>query len=85
MENKKEKILFESRDLYISAVCLAVGLKLLRLEKDSRTRMATFVFSDPHNNSSQIISKHWSNKLMISSRGLIEAINELKTRIHSGI
>jgi len=43
------------------------------------------VFDDPLSLASQIIQKHWNRENKIPSRDLIEAINELKTRIYSGI
>lgn len=83
MEDTQGLQLYKSHDFYLSAVCLAAGLNLMRLERDSG-KFVVFVFSDPENNASQIISDHWSRKFKIPSRNVIEAINELKTRLHSG-
>lgn len=75
---------FRSQDFYLSSCLLAAGITLLRLEKnDSKT--VTFVFDDPQHLAPQVISDHWNKKLKIHSRELIEAINELKTRIYSGV
>ncbi len=74
--------LYKSQDFYLSAVCLSAGLSLIRLDKNGE-RYVTFVFSDPQNQASQIIANHWNRTLMVYSRDLIEAINEIKTRLHS--
>lgn len=84
MENQQETQLFKSHDFYLSAICLAVGLNLIRLERDSG-KFVTFVFYDPQNKANQIISDHWSRKCRVPSRDIIEAINELKTRMYNKI
>ncbi|MCM8787535.1 MAG: DUF5659 domain-containing protein [Candidatus Omnitrophica bacterium] len=80
MENLKE---FSTKDFYLSACLLASGLILKRLEKNQNNFM-TFVFEDPDNLAEKIIKNHWNRKHKIPTRDLIEAINELKTRIYSG-
>ncbi len=79
MENQE----FKNHDLYISSVLLASGLPLKRLERNDR--IMVFVFSDSDSKAQEIISNHWNRNNKIPSRDLVEAINELKTRIHSGI
>ncbi|MBI4038708.1 hypothetical protein HY384_02000 [Candidatus Daviesbacteria bacterium] len=84
MENLQETSLYKNHDFYLSAICLAAGLSLLRLER-GQGKFVVFVFSDPQQKAQQIISDHWSHKLKVPSRSIIEAINELKTRLHSGV
>lgn len=84
MENIQEISVYKSNDFYLSAICLAAGLNLLRLER-GQGKFAIFVFEDPQKKAPQVISDHWNHKLKISSRSIIEAINELKTRLHSGV
>jgi hypothetical protein len=82
MENINE---YRSKDFFISAVLLSSGkLALKKLEKYS-DKITTFVFSDPNHLAEEIIRKHWSRTNRVISLDLIEAINQLKTRIHSGI
>lgn len=82
MENVDE---YSSQDFYISCIILATKkLPLLRLERIN-SKLVSFVFSDPNCIAPQIIKDHWDRTNKIPSRDLIESINELKTRIHSGV
>lgn len=81
MKNDK---LFTTKDFYLSACLLASGLPLKQLQRREE-KIVVFVFDDPKNIAKKIIQDHWSRKLIIPTRDLIEAINELKTRIYSGI
>lgn len=81
MEDSTE---FKSNDFYLCACVLASGLGLKRIEK-GQGKFMVFVFDDPLFQAEQIISDHWSRKLLIPTRSLIEAIHELKTRLHSGV
>jgi len=82
MENLKE---YKSVDFYTSCVILASKkLILKRLEKNSG-KIVTFVFDDPNNLAEKIINKHWNRANKVISLDLIEAINQLKTRIYSGV
>ncbi len=74
---------YKSKDFYISACLLASGLKLIRLEPGTG-KFVHFVFDDPKNLAPEIISSHWNRSNRIASRDLIEAINELRTRLHGG-
>lgn len=81
MENIKE---YKSQDFYQSVILKTVGFQLLRLER-TNGRFFTFVFDDPNNQVEETISKYWNKQLKVDARELIENINELKTRIHSGV
>jgi hypothetical protein len=82
MENLKST--FSTKDFYISAVLLASGFPLMKLDR-SKNNFITFVFEDLNNKAEIVIKNHWNRKHKIPSRNLIEAINELKTRIYSGV
>lgn len=76
--------LFKTKDFYISACLLASGFKLIELQKE-RNNLMTFVFNNSNNKAEEIIKNHWNRTHKIPTRNLIEAINELKTRIYCGI
>ncbi len=75
---------YYSKDFYLSAVCLASGCKLLKLQRKNQDYVE-FVFDDSPEKCIPIIEKHWAGTLKLPSRKLIEAINELKTRIYSNV
>lgn len=74
---------YRSRDFYISASLLAKGTRLIRLDKESENTYL-FVFYISPEEAKKLIQDHWNKQLMVASRDLIEAINELKTRLHNG-
>lgn len=74
---------YSSRDFYISASLLAKGVHLIRLERETANNFL-FVFSISTEQAKKLIQDHWNKELMVSTRDLIEAINELKTRLHNG-
>jgi len=74
---------FRSKDFYLSACILASGITLLRLEQDS-PKVYFFVFNITPNRANEIIGKHWDRTLFLPTRNIIEAISELKTRLHNG-
>lgn len=75
---------YKSHDFYLSACLIASGLILKRLEPGDGN-FQVFVFDDPQQTASKIISDHWNRSNRIPSRDLVEAINELRTRLHSGV
>ncbi len=81
MENTKE---YKCKDFYQAIAIKTVGIPLIRLEKSSE-RFFVFVFDDPDKYVQEIISKYWSNNLQVDAKEFVENINELKSRIHSGI
>lgn len=80
MKNENE---FHSKDFYTSSVLLASGEKLIRLEKKENSKSIVFVFETAKRIAEKTILAHWDKTLRLPTRDLIEAINELKTRIHS--
>lgn len=82
MENLKK--IFTTKDFYISACLLASGLKLIELLR-KEDKLVVFLFEDEEDKAKEIIRNHWNRTHKIPTRDLIEAINELKTRIHNGI
>ncbi len=82
MENENT---YQVRDFYIATVLLASKqLHLHELQKITG-KIVTFIFNDPKSVAEKIIREHWNRTNSIPSRDLIEAINELKTRIHNGV
>lgn len=75
---------FKSNDFYLCACVLACGIRLKRVER-GEGKFMDFVFDDPECKAEQIIADHWDRRLKIPTRQLIEAIHELKTRLHSGV
>jgi len=82
-ENKINNSFF-TQDFYISCVLKSAGLQLKNLIHNSNGK-ATFVFENPNQIAEATIQKHWNRELKIISLDLVEAINQIKTRIHSGI
>jgi hypothetical protein len=76
--------LWRSNDFYLSACVLASGASLIGLTKGNNN-FVTFLFSISKEKAEKIIQNHWDRKLKIPTRDLVEAINELKTRLHSGV
>ena len=82
MENITE---FKSHDFYQAVILKTVGFPLLRLEKQQGQRFFTFVFQDSDFKAEETIEMYWSHQISVDARKLIENINELKTRIYSGV
>ncbi len=76
---------FKTNDFYQAIILKTVGFPLLRLEKDSRQRFFIFVFDNLDYKADETIEKYWNHQIKVDARELIENINELKTRIHSGV
>lgn len=81
MENPKE---IKLHDFYQACVLKTVGFALTRVERNN-SKFVEFVFADPGEQSTTILEKHWSGELTLVSKDLIQSINDLKTRIYSGI
>ncbi len=75
---------FSTQDFYISCVLKSAGLQLQNLIRNSNGKV-TFVFGNPNQIAETTIQKHWNKELNVISLDLVEAINQLKTRIHSGV
>lgn len=81
MENIQE---FKTHDFYQAVILKTAQLPLIRLER-STGKFVVFVFNDPEYKAEGIIEKYWAKELTLVAREMIENINELKTRIHSGV
>ena len=89
MENEKKNVNisqvdenhYRTKDFYSAAVLLASGESLLTLEKTTHN-FVIFIFNTPVTIAVKTLSSHWGRTLRIPTRDIIEAINELKTRMH---
>lgn len=81
MENTKE---FKLNDFYQAVLLKTVGFPLVRLDRRNG-KFVTFVFDDPECKAEEAIGRYWDREITVNARDLIENINELKTRIHSGV
>ena len=81
MENNRE---FRINDFYQAVILKTVGFPLLRLERGNG-KFVTFVFDDPEYKAEEVLEKYWQREIKVIARDLVESINELKTRIYSGI
>jgi hypothetical protein len=72
-----------TKDFYISCCLLASGLQLLQLDKSNGKDFVYFVFQDLEQEA--IVSDHWSRNLIIPTKDLVNAIQELKTRLYSKV
>lgn len=82
--NNNENKQFPTQDFYLACVLKSYGIQLQAIIHNTSGR-ATFIFNDKDVNIESLIQKHWNNELKVNSLELVEAINQLKTRIHSGI
>lgn len=74
---------YKTKDFYLSACLLAYGIPLRKLESIGHN-IYYFVFGTSENSAEQVIQSYWDRSLQLSVRSFVEAINELKTRIHIG-
>ena len=81
MEKTRE---YKCNDFYQAVILKTAGVPLVRLERTTG-RFFDFVFDDPEDKAEQIISKYWIKELKVDAKELVENINEMKTRIHSGV
>lgn len=79
----KMKNEYKTKDFYLSATLLAFGIPLQKLETIS-SGIYFFVFGTSVESAEQIICSYWDRSLELPVRNFVEAINELKTRIHIG-
>lgn len=71
-------------DFYQAVVLKTVGLQLLRLERGAG-KFSIFVFADPESKADDIIRKYWGHEINVDAKAIVDNINELKTRIYSGV
>lgn len=72
---------YKTKDFYTATCILASRYPLIKLNRLTH-KTVEFVFSIPQNKAEEIIQKHWSRNLKVSSRDFTDAISELKTRIY---
>lgn len=73
---------YESRDFYLSACILASGCKLMDVIRNGH-KTCTFIFQISPETAKGIIRKHWNGELLLTSKSLVDAVQELKNRIYT--
>jgi hypothetical protein len=74
---------YKTKDFYLGAALLAFGIPLQKLESIG-IGIYLFVFGTSEESAEQIIKSYWDRSLELPARDFVDAINELKTRIHLG-
>lgn len=74
---------YKTKDFYLSACLLAYGISIQKLEPTVNSAYL-FVFETSIENAEKIIKLYWDRSLKLPIRDFVDAINELKTRIHTG-
>ncbi len=77
MENK-----YRTKDFYGCCLLRALGFHLFNIDRNPNN-VCSFVFEDPDQKASQIIHEYWDKKILVDARTLIDAINEMKTRLYA--
>ena len=80
MEQKE----YKTHDFYHAVILKTVGFSLSGLEKGNG-KFSVFVFNDPESQAQTTIKNYWDHQIQVDARKIIENINELKTRLHSGV
>lgn len=75
---------YVTKDFYLVCILLTTKLQLIQIVRNE-SGIATFVFAYPNEIAETTIKKHWNRELQVISLDLVEAINQIKTRIHSGV
>lgn len=73
---------YETKDFYIACLFRSLGIPVLRL-RPSESNFIIFEFSITSQKAEEIIQHYWNRQLQVEPRALIDAINELKTRLHT--
>jgi hypothetical protein len=76
-----QNLRWTTSDFYSACLARASGKSLSSLTKE-KGNFITFVFDADPKECEEITKKHWDGTLRLSTRLLIETINELKTRVH---
>ena len=74
--------IFPTKDFYSAVILRTTGHQINNVEKH-RSGISIFVFRDPEKTAERTLISFWNRELQVEPRSFIEAINELKTRIHS--
>lgn len=78
---KKQKYEYKLKDFYTASVLRSLSIPLVRVDKTYS--ICTFVLDIASEEARALIDNYWNKNLKVDARTLIEAINELKTRIHA--
>lgn len=72
--------LYSSKDFYLTACLIATGLNLSTISQSSQGFLL-FHFDCSESEALNVLEKHWSGQLELSTKKFVEAIYQLKTRM----
>lgn len=72
---------YETNNLGLATALVAIGSKLVRIDKTTPTR-AIFVFEDD-GKIEQLVEEYWSNSLAVPALTYFDVIKQLKSRLYS--
>ncbi len=75
---------FKTSDLYLASAFIADGHRVSELRPINH-KSVEFVFSISPKEAQELADKYWDKSLVVPARALVEAMNELKTRIHNRV
>ena len=78
----KDDSLIRLSDFYQAVILRVQQYKLVELEKVD-SKQVIFVFKDKNKSAYSDIQKYWNRELKVQARDMVDAIVELKTRIHN--
>lgn len=73
--------MWKSSDFYLCVCVLASGVDVLSIDRTSPKR-AIFTFNCSKESGDEIVDSHWCGNLQLSSRKVMDSINQLKTMIY---
>ena len=76
--------MWKSSDFYYCVCILASGRSVTSVERIDSKRVM-FGFDCTKEVGEQIVSNHWEGTLCISTKKVVEAINQLKTMIYQAV
>jgi len=75
---------FTSKDFYLSSCLLAAGI-VLKYTSKAPAGFLTFHFDCTEDQANDVLNRHWSGKLRLPTKDVIEAIYQLKHRMRNGL
>ncbi len=73
---------YKIKDFYGACVLRTLGFEIQELDRTPHD-FVNFVFLDPDQKAKKVLSDYWNHNIQVDARAMVEAINELKTRLYS--